>query len=71
VLTIAVWMCAVLCCAALRCALQVDKSLNVVEFHEKPPRRLLATMSIDTLDYGFGGWGDVSVGRACAILGGW
>jgi hypothetical protein len=32
----------------------VDKSLNVLEFHEKPPRKLLATMSIDTLEYGFG-----------------
>lgn len=33
--------------------LTVDKSLNVLEFHEKPPRKLLATMSIDTLEYGF------------------
>lgn len=34
--------------------LQVDKGLNVLEFHEKPPRKVLATMSIDTLEYGFG-----------------
>ncbi len=34
--------------------MQVDKSLNVLEFHEKPPKNLLATMSIDTLEYGFG-----------------
>lgn len=33
---------------------QVDKALNVLEFHEKPPKQLLATMSIDTLEYGFG-----------------
>lgn len=39
------------------CCSQVDKQLNVLEFNEKPPRKLLATMSIDTLEYGFGGWG--------------
>ncbi|KAF6255738.1 nucleotide-diphospho-sugar transferase [Scenedesmus sp. NREL 46B-D3] len=33
--------------------LTVDRGLNVLEFHEKPPRTQLATMSIDTLDYGF------------------
>jgi len=47
--------CAVLCCAVLCAVLcQVDKGLNVLEFHEKPPRQQLATMSIDTLEYGFG-----------------
>jgi glucose-1-phosphate adenylyltransferase len=33
--------------------LSVDRSCNVLEFHEKPPRTQLATMSIDTLEYGF------------------
>jgi hypothetical protein len=33
---------------------QVDRSCNVLEFHEQPPRTQLATMSIDTLEYGFG-----------------
>eukprot|EP00878_Enallax_costatus_P019691 GHUV01020781.1.p1 GENE.GHUV01020781.1~~GHUV01020781.1.p1 ORF type:complete len:431 (+),score=103.78 GHUV01020781.1:256-1548(+) len=33
--------------------LAVDRSCNVLEFHEKPPKAQLATMSIDTLDYGF------------------
>jgi hypothetical protein len=36
------------------CASQVDRGCNVLEFHEKPPRTQLATMSIDTLEYGFG-----------------
>lgn len=33
--------------------LTVDKACSVLEFHEKPPRQVLATMSIDTLEYGF------------------
>lgn len=33
--------------------LSVDRQCNVLEFHEKPPRTQLATMSIDTLEYGF------------------
>jgi hypothetical protein len=40
--------------AAAAAAAQVDKSLNVLEFHEKPPKKVLATMSIDTWEYGFG-----------------
>lgn len=46
------------CCSYLilphRCCCQVDRGCNVLEFHEKPPRTQLATMSIDTHEYGFG-----------------
>jgi hypothetical protein len=43
-----------LACAFACCPCQVDRGCNVLEFHEKPPRTQLATMSIDTLEYGFG-----------------
>ncbi|KAF8057762.1 ADG2 [Scenedesmus sp. PABB004] len=33
--------------------LRVDRGCNVLEFAEKPPRTQLATMSMDTLEYGF------------------
>eukprot|EP00775_Hariotina_reticulata_P001384 gene1384-1724_t len=33
--------------------LGILSDLSVLEFHEKPPRTVLATMSIDTLEYGF------------------
>jgi hypothetical protein len=41
-------------CIFAGCVCQVDRGCNVLEFHEKPPRTQLATMSIDTLEYGFG-----------------
>jgi hypothetical protein len=41
-------------CIFAGCVCQVDRACNVLEFHEKPPRTQLATMSIDTLEYGFG-----------------
>ncbi|WIA11251.1 hypothetical protein OEZ85_011378 [Tetradesmus obliquus] len=43
--------------------LTVDRGCNVLEFHEKPPRTQLATMSIDTHEYGFADTAEEAVSK--------